>query len=279
MNKLLVVALLLLLTACSKKEINKQHDLSKVSFHNASVELTTMLGNSGTGEMVTILWDKTEPPYRDPTSSSPDVIPAPYFNKGIGPTGSLNLWLFPNSDYNSEQPWVSYGTMRAGAHVSGLTDTGTFKLLESPVMLEPDKYHSIYFTDSAGIYSLINATDEQQTPVNAIRIRLAHMSPSNDTVMVKVGKENFAAFTAGVRYRQVTAYENVPLDATGRITVRIYGRQDESTVLVRSFFEAVPGRSYTLVFKGYTKPVTYTDKKGAVVSFNNNASLLIEKMF
>lgn len=279
MNKILVVVLMyLLLSGCSKQELNNPPGTCRINFQNASVELTTMLSAADPRQRARIRWDTISYKEEEGMMRNDEQLQHPFFNNGFGPLSNMNLYMYPNVNYNTQQPWVTYSTTKAGVHQTGVTDTALNSLVTANIDLQPHSYSTVFFTDSAGVFSVVQVTDELQLPAGKIRLRLAHMSPSNDTVTITTGKQEQPAFTDGVRFRQVTPYQDLPLDSAGRITVRLFRKTDPSKVLVRSFIEAVPGRSYTILFKGYTQAVTYLDRNGRSRDVGPNAELFIERM-
>lgn len=279
MKKIIAMILAaLLLNACSKTSLNSPENKSRISFHNASVELTTMLSGAQSEQRVLILWDSISHSIEPDPVSGDGRLQLPFFNNSPGPLANRNLFLYPNVEYNTVLPWVTYMNAVAGMHNTGITDTAFKQLQRASISLEPDAYTSLYITDSAGTYIIISTPDERQLPDGKIRLRMAHMSASNDTVLLSLGKEKMPVFPEGVHFRQVTPYVDIPFTAAARLSIGVAGINDTQNMLLRTFIDATPGRSYTIVFKGYTQPVSYKDYTGKVRNFSANAELFIERM-
>lgn len=274
-----VIVAAILLSACKKTILDNPETRSRISFHNASVELTTMLATASFPQRASILWDDIPPQVKPDTAAGDGKLLTPFFDSGAGATNFRNMYMYPNTYYNTQLPWVTYMTATPGSHRTGVTDSLFKTLASGNVLLAPESYTSVFFADSAGTYIIVAAPDEQQLPADKIRIRLAHMSPSNDTVFATVGKEKVKAFANGIHFRQVTAYEEIPFTTAGRLVIALSKKNDDANTLLRTFIDAVPGRSYTILFKGYTQPVSYTDRLGQQRNYNPNAELFIERMY
>jgi hypothetical protein len=270
--------LLILFAACKKEKLDQGEQLVSVNFQNTSMELISMLQGTPASQRVTILLD-TPVVYTPDENLQDKGVQLPYFNSGYSDANSYNLFFYPNVRYNTTEPWMTYMRIPAGMHTTGVADTANRQLTYGKINLQSEKHYSIFVTDSAGIFDMIPAEDDRQMVQGKIRIRLAHMSPSSDTVCLSAGKDSVLAFQQGVRFKEVTPFQDFPLDSNQLFTLRVYQKSDPSVILSRTFINAMPGRSYTLIFRGYTRPVTYKNKFQVDQHFERNAESFIERMY
>lgn len=271
------ILLLLFLASCKKEQVDNGEHLAGINFQNASTELIAVLRKAQTSQKAVILLDS--PIVYTPDASLKDkAVQLPFFDNGFNNRNNRNLYFYPNPYFNTDEPWVTYMRTSSGLHHIGVADTAKNRLVYTSVTLEPDQRYSVFITDSAGVYAVIPAKDEQQDVRGKIRIRVAHMSPSNDQVYLSAGNNKEEAFKEGLHFKQVSAYHELKLDSIdSHYPVRLYKKEDPSVPVARALINAIPGRSYTLIFRGYTSTISYKDRFGTNIIIAPNAEIFKER--
>jgi hypothetical protein len=278
MNKILsrslsLMCALYLLGSCKKSTAPLTEPNAQVSFYHASYILSLMISDAKGSHQAPLILDNNDSDYVPPAQgAATQALPA------FDSRSSNNIgFQFPNNGTNAGilQPWILYMQINPGAHSLLLVDTNLVhrrKLVTTSFTATTDVPQTIWFADSLGVFKTVISMDEQVLIQDSIRIRLAHFSPDAGRVFLTVNKQQ--SFFDSTDYGMVSAYRNYPLTDAARLSIQLRSSADTTQVLARTILNAAPGRSYTLLLKGYnTGGQAFKDPDGNTILTNPNIGL------
>lgn len=202
---------------------------------------------------------------------APDTLKPPVFSI------FNNQYPFPVPAGSQQRNAVQYSAIPAGQYSFWFTDTTRAIVALQNTALSAGSFHSLYLTDSAGSYSVVQVADDPMAPNDGkVRVRFANLSYDaliNVKLMDKDGKPVQGNLPRKIGYRSVTPY--VELDTAkavdGLFFLRFYDNSNDQTTVDVASLKAEPGRAYDVIFNGYlySKLVKYDkprkDTNGNVV--------------
>lgn len=262
---------LLLAAACSKTNYDeKVMDYGGISFYNASFSLDFFISN-GNGREVLLPMTGRE---GEPASLTGRGVPTFSAVAGFGRD-------YPGINWHNSAPWVVFDHYSAGSYSSkvalksreSVSDNG-FSFI---VNLPKDKQVTFCISDSLGRFSETSITHIPGAIAGTVKLRLVQLCPDADSVNLRLGNQ-IQTGMQNLPYRSVSEYLNYPLVANNTLKLRIFNGSDTLATIARADLVAVPGQSYLLILRNYSKAHQYTDSDGHTIDITANAELDIRRI-
>lgn len=159
-----------------------------------------------------------------------------------------------------------YSFMDTGFHRIAYTDSAVIpdnasKVLETVLDFKAQQHYTMYLLDSLGFYETIATQDDVVPSPTAAKIRLVHLSPDAGKVYLKID----TTAVPGIKelgFRGVSEYVTITPDIKPGIRIMYFDAETgEEKPLVRKSFPLYAGRCYTMILRGYKKPIDNNPNK------------------
>ena len=250
-----VLAVLLALAGCKKDvtppEYDPQSPDAALAYVNGSEDLTLQIREGASFHYYGfILVDSRDTTYGRNEPPSP-INAFPFFNREY-------QLQYPTTQFNTQQDqsWLRYKVIMPGAHELTLMDTAHNRVVTQKVLVEEGSRSTIFFSDNMGRYTSFALKDTLLRNEGHVGIRVIDFFFFLE-ISFTINNKKVNGFPDSMKFGDYSKQVFVPSAGTDTFRIKIYKKDDPSTVVTRTVLYTEPGHGYTVMLSGYTADQGY----------------------
>ena len=249
-NGLCLLAALVWLAACNKKDDSVYPADGGLAFYNASQLLREEV--QGKGLPALVLLNANDPADTTYGVHMPDFLPS------FG--GGESQQFFPRKAINvTSPPWLGYMRVRPGLQEVSFLRTDSSFIMQTTIQTSIDKNECLLLSDSLGTYYTTEMEENSNPGLQSVQLNVLNLNPDAGPLQIKVNDADLQQLP----YRSQTGFKDFVTPSSSEtfpLRIQLIRIAAGNETAGRTTINATPGHSYTLIINGYYNNAAYTDK-------------------